>query len=369
VEAVIGLLPGMVPPGCRGAASPGRVDTAFRGGWDVAATEGRRFGVPMQSLSGIVLSLAWLAVGCSGGSSHATEGSQSSVLARPSAAHVVKRTVRVGAGPYEVAAGLGALWVSETSGIVKFDPNTGTVVAHAAIRNDGEWTGVGVGGGSVWYLESPGTLAQVDPNRTSVERVVAFGKDNGTEAYEYVGVSPWGVCTSRIAPTSEDGLVCLGAGSNTSVFNVRAGSGPVVGTDDGSIWVGGKSLTRLTPSTRAVETIPLPHGSAAAALASDGRTVWVAVNVANTNPQLWRIEGDRVQARLVVRRPPVSAVAVGAGGLWILSSGTIGYLQPNGTLTQIASVPKDSRGLAATANAVWTVQYHVGTATFVSGFR
>jgi streptogramin lyase len=340
-----------------------------RVGWDVASTESRRFGVPVRWMSGIVLSLACLAAGCSGGSSHATNGSRPLVLALPSAAHVVKRTMSVGAGPYDVAAGLGSIWVSETSGIAKLDPTTGALIGHVAIRNDGEWTGVGVGGGSVWYLESPGTLVQVDPNRTRVGRVVAFGKASGTEAYEYVGLSPSGVCTSRIAPTSEDGLVCLGAGSNTSVFNVRAGPGPVVGTDDGSIWVGGKSLTRLTPSTRAVETIPLPNGSAAAALASDGRTVWVAVNIANAHPQLWRIEGDRVQARLVVRSPPVSAVAVGAGGLWILSSGTISYLQPNGTFTQIASVPKDSRGLAATTNTIWTVQYQAGTATLVSGFR
>jgi streptogramin lyase len=347
------------------------VDRAIRVGWDVAATESRRFGVAVGWLSGIVLSLAYLAAGCSGGSSHATHGSQPRlpVLAVPSAAQVVKRTVSVGAGPYDVAAGLGSIWVSETSGVARLDPTIGAVIGHAAIRNDGEWTGVGVGGGSVWYLESTGTLARVDPNRTSVERVVVFGKHNGTEAYEYVGVSPWGVCASRIAPTSEDGLVCLGAGSNTSVFNVPAGPGSVVGTDDGSIWVGGKTLTRVSPSTRVVETIPLPHGSAAAALASDGDTIWAAVAVANANPQLWRIEGDRVQVRLVLRSPPVSAVAVGAGGVWILSGGTISYVQPNGRLIQIASVPSDSRGLAATANTLWTVQYQAGTVTLVTGLR
>ena len=52
----------------------------------------------------------------------------------------------------------------------------------------------------MWYLDSPGTIAEVSPVTLKVAAVTRFGKVNGTEGFENIAAPRKRGCTARAGP-------------------------------------------------------------------------------------------------------------------------------------------------------------------------
>src|SRR5439155_1160366 len=101
----------------------------------------------------------------------------------------------------------------------------------------------------------------------------------------------WGTSakrTVRVGPGPYDvaagfgkgyGLACVQADHRPTMFRVGLPQGvkPVIGTGDGSIWVGGKALTRVDLASQTTRTLYRPEAGQVASLATDGHAVWAAI--------------------------------------------------------------------------------------------
>ena len=242
------------------------------------------------------------------------------------------------------------------------------------IANNGEWTNVAAGGGAIWYLESPGKLVAVDPSRSEVTRVIRLSAARGRAAFEFAGASFQGTCVSQIAPTSRAGLLCLPRTAKR-VIRISAGPGPIAGAPDGSLWVGGPSLTQLTLTPRKTKSIPLPRKTSVDAVAARGDSVWVAVNFSSrtsAKAQLWQLKRGKVVHRFPVPGAWVAAVAPARGRVWLLTEprrgkmAEIKVISRSGRLRSVSRVARTSRVLVAAPSSVWTLDYRSGTATVIT---
>jgi len=322
-------------------------------------------------LVGVVLAASACASG-HGGHSAATAAKESTVLDGGSSRRpAVVRRVKVGALPYDAVAAFGSIWIAATGGVVRFDRVSGRFEGRTSIPEHGEWMNVAAGGGSIWYTAGA-SLWTVAPSNGRVVRTIRLGPATGREAYEFVGASSHGACVSQIAPSSRAGLICV-AGTKGSVMRVAAGPGPIAGAADGSLWVGGPSLTRLTLTPRTMTSTPLPRKASVAAVAASGSSVWAAVNFTPTRAEVWKIRHGRVVRRFAVPHAWVVALAPAHGRVWLLTqrlhahTSEVAFLSPSGGLTAVHRVAPESRALvAATDSSVWTVDYRAGTATIVT---
>ena len=92
-------------------------------------------------------------------------------------ANVVTATTPVGQGPAAVAAGEGAVWIANTreDTVARLDPSSGAVTATIPV--DGRPTGVATGEGAVWVASSlSGTVSRIDPESNQVEATVDVGQ-------------------------------------------------------------------------------------------------------------------------------------------------------------------------------------------------
>jgi ABC-type transport system substrate-binding protein len=145
---------------------------------------------------------------------------------------VPRRPVRLADSPGGVAAGFGALWVTEPLAhkLVRIDPGSGQILAEIGV---GAGAGpVAAGGGAVWVVNAlDGNLSRVDPARNAVTSAVPVGD----------------------APAA-----------------VAAGAGGVWVTDQGT-----GALVSVDPQTGTVRR-RYTIGAAPAAVALLGQTPWVA---------------------------------------------------------------------------------------------
>ena len=89
--------------------------------------------------------------------------------------------VPVGGSPGEVAAGLGAVWVTNANDntVSRIDPTTNQVVQ--TIKVGGGPTGIAVGAGAVWVANGlDGTVSRIDP--TTNQEVLTIPVGNGPSA-------------------------------------------------------------------------------------------------------------------------------------------------------------------------------------------
>jgi hypothetical protein len=88
----------------------------------------------------------------------------------------VTRTVSLGFAPSHVAAGAGAVWVTDQldDAVVRIDPASGRTVARIAVGRDP--SGVAVGFGSVWATSLvDGTITRIDPARNRAVATIEVG--------------------------------------------------------------------------------------------------------------------------------------------------------------------------------------------------
>jgi peptide/nickel transport system substrate-binding protein len=219
--------------------------------------------------------------------------------------------------PNGVAAGAGAVWVTDSADdlLSRINPATHSVMDQIHVGHGP--AGVAVGSGQVWVANQlDGTVSQVNPGAG-------------------VAVGP---------------AIRVGIGPNAVAFGFS------------SVWVANvtsASLTRINAATgKVVATIPL--GSSPAGIAVGLGSVWVA---AQETGLLLRVDpaGDRVVQQISAGQSP-DGVAVGAGAVWVADAGgaVTGYYPRTGTPRMI-TVGGAPAGVAYAGGAVWVANSLAGT--------
>jgi YVTN family beta-propeller protein len=218
--------------------------------------------------------------------------------------------ISVGAAPGRIAAGDGALWVTNTDDqtVSRIDLDSNTV--RQTIRVGGGPSAVAVGAGAVWAANGlGGSVSRIDPKTN--ESVLTISVGNAPAGLAVTGDAVW-----------------------------------VANSNDGS-------LSRISPKTNEV-VATLDAGGGANAVAYGFGSVWVANG---TTARVSRIDpgtNEIVQAINVGNAP--GALAVGAGAVWVANSadGTVSRIDPgtNAVMAAIA-VGGGPSAVAATEDAVW----------------
>lgn len=287
----------------------------------------------------------------------------------PTDASVYLQRIRVGYGAYDVAAGDGGLWVAVAHGVTRIDPQRAVVSGHVRLANDMEWTNLATGGATVWYLHGlPGGAAvtRFDARSPSVRRTWLLPRPAGS-AFEELAATRLGACVRELATHPEIDCVAAGSGRHSRLRSFRGVTPHIAATAGGEIAVGGQAVRLFDPATGAVRTlVRLGRGMSASLVAGDAARIWAIVTRPNARAELWGIAGTHVGRRVTLPIDYAVSMAARDGRVWLLAAGGIYAVRPDGVMSRIATVPRRSRGLAATPAALWTAEYQSGTVIEIS---
>jgi YVTN family beta-propeller protein len=266
--------------------------------------------------------------------------------------------IDVGGTPAEVAAGLGAIWVTNANDntVSRIDPSTNDV--RQTVEVGGGPAGVAVGGGAVWVVNGlDGTVSRVDPTTNRVVQTVTVG--NGPSGVAYGEGAVW-------VTNSADGTVSqIASGSGRvrrTVPAVIGASGVAVGFR--RIWVvspSSASVVALDPrSGRVLQRIGV--GGEPSAVAAGAQAVWVANRADGT---ISRIDPQTatVKDTIPVGRGP-EGIAAGREGVWVANGGdgTLMRLDPatGGGIVKTVLLENPPRGIALTPQGVYVAVQSTG---------
>jgi virginiamycin B lyase len=235
-------------------------------------------------------------------------------------------TVHVPAGPCEESAvGLGAVWTAtcRTPGLARIDPATNRQTGHVALavpKYLGGEASIGVGANAVWVVvDGPGCnacrLARVDPRSlrvTALIRVMA-----GAAGVRVDGRSVW------VTNPDSDVVQQVDAGRLRVVRTRATGDMPRFLTTDrgGALWTLNQAdgtITRLDPRSGRSATHDIDIHGVGGALAAHGRWIWAR----GSERLLARV--DERNGQVVERYGPAvgdGAVVVGFGAVWVSAPG------------------------------------------------
>ena len=258
--------------------------------------------------------------------------------------------ISVGAEPFRVAIGEGAIWVTDQhdAAVYRIDPRTNEVVATISLR--GVPKGLVVGEGAIWVATLDG-LARIDPQTNEIITTIEVGQGlNAAIGAGSVWVTSTNGVVSRIDPETDQVIASITVGGipsqiaianeavwvanreSTSVSRIDPQTNQVVASidvgfstlamaaDQDGVWVAGYSdptLLRIDPQTNQV-VARIPVGLSSWGIAADKDAVWVT---SNSNKTLWRIDPqtNQVVAAYKIGLGPLG-VAIGEGDLWVATS-------------------------------------------------
>ena len=274
----------------------------------------------------------------------------------------------VGATPTDVTVGAGAVWSlsADEQTVSRVDPQTKTVKTFAtgAVPID-----LAASGGALWVLQgekSGANVANYDAVSTpsAVARIDPLsGAGEGTSTLPV----PAGA-TLRVPPgdlVAADGEAVWSVGRPGWVHRLDTATGRVltwrsldafgIATGDGQVWIRDREnrVVRLDPETgHVLARIPLPAG-ALSAIAVGAGSVWLTDPVAGT---VWRVDSRRLEARTIAVAPGVDSVGVGAGAVWATNRvrGTVTRIDPSSNrVAATISLGNSPRGVAVGGGRVW----------------
>jgi streptogramin lyase len=136
-------------------------------------------------------------------------------------------------GPYDIALGPGALWISELSTVSRLDPTTNVITGSAdvGVLLQDDFTSVAVGEGSIWLAKGgSGNVWRVDPATTKAVGSTVIGRHAGALAAGEGGV--W------VVRPDVGVVVRLDPRSGRVVKSIAVGRGLTrVTTGSGLVWV------------------------------------------------------------------------------------------------------------------------------------
>jgi ABC-type transport system substrate-binding protein/DNA-binding SARP family transcriptional activator/DNA-binding beta-propeller fold protein YncE len=260
----------------------------------------------------------------------------------------LRATVPLRAGPADVTAGAGSLWVAEpTAGlVVRVDPTRDAVTA--TIPTGTRPSRIIVVGGQVWVLDpADRTLSRIDPQTNTVEQTIALESEPSDflASAGSLWVATRGGTVERIDPatghtlgtvrTGGDpsglaaaaGVVWVATDQSGTVLRIDALTGAVTGTirvgdAPAAVSAGPAGLWVLDPLDATVSLLDaqrdtvvatVPLGGAPAALAQSDGSVWIADG---QNASLLRLDPQRDTVTRFHFAGRLSALAAADGGTW-----------------------------------------------------
>jgi YVTN family beta-propeller protein len=281
--------------------------------------------------------------------------SQAGVVRIDPAGSNVSATARLGGVPTAVVVCAGSVWVTSLNGTVsEIDPRSSTV---DRIRVQGApWDVADVGNLAAVVTRPPrNTVAMIDAQFGRISNVVSLpGPPRLAARATAYGPTVWIANPNAHALERLEAPYTHLAGSTALPGSGRYSS---VAAGAGAIWVaGGRTLWRVDPATHRLASM-IDLGFAPADVAAGAGSVWV---VDERGGAVVRVDptSAHVVARIRVGRSP-RAVAFGSGAVWVANEadGTVSRIDPaRNAVARTIAVGAHPVDLAAGLGAVWVVR-------------
>jgi ABC-type branched-subunit amino acid transport system substrate-binding protein len=271
--------------------------------------------------------------------------------------------IESGDAPSNIAVGEGAVWVMSANDktISRIDPRTLAVTGR--ITAPGQPTDIAAGLGALWIGKGGGPLAgsitvgvaRVDPRTGAVTHSARLqdrkrGVDGASFNWGFANIAVGEGAVWALDPDQTIARIDPKTGRVVATIDVEAGG---VAAGDGGVWaLVGNSVVRINPRTnrpgqRIRLTTPAPT-----AIAVGAGKVWVT---AEQEGVVWRIEpGPSPVARTIPVGVGVTYIAYGAGALWTANylDGTVSRIDP--VTNDVTHIPVNAaQALAAGAGSAW----------------
>ena len=289
---------------------------------------------------------AILAVALSGETTRSLAAAPNSISVVDGRRDLVRTVIKAGGEPGGIAAGAGAVWVTDTaSDLVLRIGRDGRSVDRIPIGH--RPTGIAVGDGQVWVVNQlDRTVSEINPR--ALRQVGTAQVGNGAGAIAFAHGSVWvanktDYTLSRIDPES---------GEVTTIPLAGEPGGMAAGKQ--GIWVSSTSTGQLllvdADSNAVSQSIPIGNGPQGVAVG--GGSVWVANTPDGT---VTRFDpGDGRIRKLTAGEAP-TGVAYGDGGLWVASSGSgkVMRIDPKSGSVRSVETGNEPTALAAVGGDAW----------------
>jgi ABC-type transport system substrate-binding protein/DNA-binding SARP family transcriptional activator len=287
-------------------------------------------------------SAAILALALSGEATRSLVAAPNSIGVVDGRRDVVRTVIKAGGEPGGIAAGEGAVWVTDTaSDLVLRIGRDGRSVDRIPVGH--RPTGIAVGGGQVWVVNQlDRKVSEINPRALRQVGTVQVGNGAGAIAFGHGSIwvanatdytlsridpdggrvttiplagEPGGIAASRqgmwVTNTSTGQLLLVDAGSGTVTQSVPIGNGPQgVAVGGGAVWVANTpdgTVSRFDPGTGRIRKIAV--GESPTGVAYGDGEVWVA---AGRSGNVLRIDPDSGSVQPVaVGNEPTGVATVG----------------------------------------------------------
>jgi streptogramin lyase len=243
-------------------------------------------------------------------------------------------SVRLASPAIAVRSGLGSIWALDSSGtLYRLNPRTARIAKRIPLGVAAAYN-IWIGGGSVWVADDRGAkVVRVSPATNRVVARIAAGDGPASMAFD--GGTAW------VVDHRDTSVYRIDLATNRSTLLTTLGGAGDRAPErmaflDGSLWITGRGtgLLRVSPASGAVEkTIEL--GGTGIDLVPTGDELWVATRSLAvdqsgfpTMDTLLRVSASTGSVATVARptgRLDVHGLAAGGGAVWIADN-TGGYL-------------------------------------------
>jgi ABC-type transport system substrate-binding protein/DNA-binding SARP family transcriptional activator/streptogramin lyase len=323
-----------------------------------APRQHRPLAAPMQKISrrsALVVFAGLLALGglaailtaaLAGGKARSLAALPNSIGVVDGRQHVVRTVIEAGGEPGGIAAGAGAVWVTDTASdlVLRIDRDGKSVdripVGHRP-------TGIAVGDGQVWAVNQlDRTVSEINPRALRQVGTVQVG--NGAGAIAFGHGSIW------VANATDYTLSRIDPDSGAVKTIPLAGEPGGIAAGEQGMWVSSASTGQLLlvdAETNAVsQTVSIGNGPQGVAVG--GGSVWVANTPDGT---VTRFDpGDGLIRKLTVGEAP-TGVAYGDDGLWVTSSrsGAVARIDPESGSVRSVETSNEPTAVASVGRDAW----------------
>jgi hypothetical protein len=233
------------------------------------------------------------------------------------------RSVSLRAPAIAVAAGLGSIWALDSAGsLYRLNPSTAVIVKRVRLGTVAAYN-IWIGGGSVWVADDQGArVVRVSPAAGKVVARIPVG--DGPADMAFSGAVAWAINHRDQTLTRID----LGTNQSRELTDLGGDAPERMVWLGGSLWVTGRGtdLLKVDPSSGSVErTIEI--GASGIDVAAAGGTLWVPTRSAAVDQRglptmnaLVRVSASTGAATTVARptaRLDVHGLVAAGGGVWI----------------------------------------------------
>lgn len=267
--------------------------------------------------------------------------------------------VEIGAAPSRVAAGAGAIWVTngDDGSVSRIDPDEGDLRQVIEVGSDP--SGVVVGNRAVWVANGlDGTVSRIDPLENDVVQTIEVG--NGPAGIAFGENSVW------VANRTDGTATRIDARTGKVRGTFPAGAGATdLAVGDGTVWVASPTeaaIVELDAETgNTVRSTNVGNGPSGVALGSG--SVWVTNGLDGTVSRIDPETGS-VTATIPVGDSP-NDVVVGGDGVWVSNEfgKTVSLIDPTeNAVSRTIELGNLPTGLAVAGEKVWVAVRASGNA-------